>query len=236
MNLDQIKYRASEGGKYLGRNLINIAILIILTIGLYFFAKSVTRTVAEVSIAKRDTTRSITHITQPTVYTQSYTPYRVTDTLVRQSIIIPQEYKPSEDIAELKRQVAELSNRLFKANKYKDTIKLRDTSGLLVGNVNIADSVTQNMIAGRKVDYTLKFPKETVTVNNYITPKPTTQVYLGPEVSFKIQNMPFNQAGLSAILKTKKDLLFKAGGGLQFEPTTTKPYISLGFYPKLSFK
>jgi hypothetical protein len=236
MNLDQIKYKISKSGSYLGSNLMNIAIIIILMIGLYFFAKSVTKTVSEVKIAKSDTTRSITHITQPTVYTQTYSPYRVTDTVIKQSIIIPQEYKPSEDIIELRKQVAELSYRLFKTNKYKDTIKLRDTTGLVVGNVNIADSITQNMIAGRRVDYTLKFPRETVIVDNYIAPKPTTQLYLGPDVTFSARSVPpVNQAGFSAILKTKKDFLFKAGGGLQFEPNSTKPYISFGFYPKIKF-
>lgn len=234
MNLNQIKYKVAESGKYLSRNLINIAILIILTIGLYFFAKSVTRTVAEVSIAKRDTP-SITHITQPTVYTQTYTPYKVVDSVIRQSTIIVPQDRPSEDIAELKKQIADLSNKLFKSSKYKDTIHLKDTAGVAIGNVNINDSITQNKIANRKVDYTI-FPRDALVVTKYVPAKPTTQFYLGPEISTKFQSPIFNQAGLGAILKTKNDLLFKAGGGLQFEPNTTKPYISFGFYPKLSFK
>lgn len=232
MNFGRIRYGASQTLRYLGRNIITI---IILLIGVYFFAKSVTRTVAEVAIAKRDTATTITHITQPTIYTQSYTPYRIKDTIVKQStIIVPQEFKPSEDIAELKRQVTELSNRLFKSTKYRDTIHLKDTFGL-VGDVNINDSVTQNKIANRVVDYTL-FPREALIVTKFIPAKPITQFYLGPEMTLKFQNPIFNQAGLAAILKTKNDLLFKAGGGLQFEPNSTRPYISLGFYPKLSFK
>ncbi len=94
---------------------------------------------------------------------------------------------------------------------YNDTFKLKDTLGYIVIN----DTITKNRIAGRKFNSSINIPiiKETLYLkelgNNF---------FIGP--SFQLGSSP--SIGGDVHLKTKKDVLFGAGLGLNFNAT---PYI-----------
>lgn len=211
MTINELKYKGGRTLLYLKTNAVSIIILLIAS---YFWVKSVTRSVEEVKVARSDTSTSkTTYITQPTVYFPQYTPYKVTDTVKLQNIIIPNEYKPSNDIVELKKQVTDLANKLYRANKYRDTIRLKDSTGVEVGNVNIEDSITQNMLALRKANYTLKFPEKTITITNTVVAPPKTQVFFGGGIQVSPTSTYASGADLGLMLKTKKQHLLGINGG-----------------------
>ena len=94
---------------------------------------------------------------------------------------------------------------------YRDTFKLKDSLGYFVIN----DTITKNKIASRKVESSIKIPtiKETLYLKEL-----SNDFYVGP--SLQIGN-PIS-LGADAHLKTKKDMLFGFGVGVN---TQASPYV-----------
>ena len=94
---------------------------------------------------------------------------------------------------------------------YNDMFKLKDTLGYIVIN----DTITKNRIAGRKFNSSINIPiiKETLYLKEL-----NSNFFVGP--SFQLGSSP--SVGGDVHLKTKKDVLFGAGLGLNLNAT---PYI-----------
>ena len=94
---------------------------------------------------------------------------------------------------------------------YSDTFRLKDTLGYIAVN----DTISKNRIAGRKFNSSINVPtiKETLYLKEL-----NNNFFIGP--SFQLGSSP--SIGGDVHLKTKKDVLFGAGLGLNFNAT---PYI-----------
>lgn len=94
---------------------------------------------------------------------------------------------------------------------YRDTFKLKDTLGYIV----IKDTISKNRIASRNFESTLRIPtiKETLYLKEL-----TNNFYVGPSLQFgRVVSL-----GADAHLKTKKDLLFGLGVGVN---SNISPYL-----------
>ena len=91
--------------------------------------------------------------------------------------------------------------------------------------LTILDTVTQNMITGRQIKYTLTYPKYTVTEKIYINKR---QVYAG----LGIQGLPsqLNYVGGEMLYKNKKNQIYGFGGGIN---QNFQPVISVRMYWKI---
>jgi hypothetical protein len=228
------KERLSTGKAYISKNATVILLLLVLAIASYFLIKdAVGRVEEKAAIIRRDSTISITQVTQPTIRSEKYIPYEVKDTVFIKEVKVPERYIPSDDINQLKVQVKQLGQELFKTRKYRDSIKLKDTAGLTVGTVNIEDDISENTIKGRKTDYTLQFPTKTITITNTVQEPKRTQVFTGLEASYIQPLVP--QLGVGMIIKNKKDNILRIGVGGQISKGV-QPYGSIGYYKKLSFR
>tara|TARA_R110000772_G_scaffold55486_1_gene126694 strand:- start:1799 stop:2317 length:519 start_codon:yes stop_codon:yes gene_type:complete len=91
--------------------------------------------------------------------------------------------------------------------------------------LTILDTVSQNMITGRQIKYTLKYPKTTITEKIYINQR---QVYAG----LGIQGLPsqLNYVGGEILYKNKKNQIYGFGGGIN---QNFQPIISVRMYWKI---
>jgi len=114
---------------------------------------------------------------------------------------------------------------------YRDIVKqYPDSTG---GNsVTINDTISQNRIISREVDFNVetKTIKETITV---LEP-PKTKVFIGPGVDIG----PTVGINGGLLIKNKQDKVFRINAGIQNVPGTNdlKPYIGGGLYWKIKFK
>jgi hypothetical protein len=94
---------------------------------------------------------------------------------------------------------------------YNDTFKLKDTLGYIIIN----DTISKNRILGRKLNSSINVPtiKETLYLKEL-----NNNFFVGP--SFQLGSVP--SIGGDIHLKTKKDMLFGVGAGLNLNAT---PYI-----------
>jgi hypothetical protein len=94
---------------------------------------------------------------------------------------------------------------------YNDTFNLKDTLGYIVIN----DTISKNRIAGRKFNSSINVPtiKETLYLKEL-----SNNFFAGP--SFQLGSSP--SVGGDVHLKTKKDMLFGVGAGLNLNAT---PYL-----------
>lgn len=144
--------------------IIGVLVVIIIILGVKACHKQ-----PDLVVTHTDTVSSVNTIhdtiPQKPVYIPIYIPGNVTN--------IPQdpEYTgdPSLDYGELIDQYYKLLDSLYSTNYTQDQIILRDSSGKNVGIVNISDSVRQNRIMDRAVDYKLAFPRSITTITNTIT-------------------------------------------------------------------
>lgn len=117
--------------------------------------------------------------------------------------------------------------KYFAKNVYNDTIVLDS-----VGYVNIRDTISQNYIWSREVNYNYRIP--TVYEMVIVEDKPRGQFYLGGGMNFDKTDF-INGAYAGALFKTKTDKVF----GLNIGATTTgenvKPYIGGSIYWKIKF-
>jgi hypothetical protein len=102
----------------------------------------------------------------------------------------------------------EIIKDFFSKVYYGDTIKL-DNYGFIL----VKDTITQNRILSRNIEYNYKFPTIEKTITNNITSPPKNQFYIGLELGgSKLQ--PINYLGANLLLKTKKDKLYNIGAGV----------------------
>lgn len=152
------------------------------------------------------TTTKTEYIPQPTQYIPVYIP---SQTGSQPPIVIPPNYQPSRDYEALIKQYNELVQKYLAVNSYKDSIKLKDSSGVDVGTVNLQDVISENAIKSRDVNYKLKFPVTTIT--NTITIRepyvPRNQLYVGGGLT-GTTSMPVNGAAAEIWWKNKKDQMY----------------------------
>lgn len=102
----------------------------------------------------------------------------------------------------------EIINDFFSKIYYGDTIKL-DTYGFII----VKDTITQNRILSRNLEFNYKFPTIEKTITNNITIPPRNQFYVGLEIGGS-KSQPINYLGVNLLLKTKKDKLYNIGAGV----------------------
>jgi hypothetical protein len=109
----------------------------------------------------------------------------------------------------------------FSSYVYFDTIN-KDSLTLVIN-----DTITQNKIKNRKIDYKLLYPTKTITIHTkeYINNR---ELYLGMGLGATTTNINYINGGL--LLKTKKKNIYNIGIGVTNE---FQPIINGGIYRKL---
>jgi hypothetical protein len=91
--------------------------------------------------------------------------------------------------------------------------------------LTILDTVTQNMITGRQIKYTLRYPKTTITEKIYINKR---EVYVG--LGGVGNSTQLNYVGGELLYKTKNYKIYGFGGGIN---QNLQPVISARIYWKI---
>jgi hypothetical protein len=127
-----------------------------------------------------------------------------------QSIPFPVDHYTKEYIADtnynkLVLQYQELVAKFLATNIQKDSFRIDS-----IGYVKITDTVSNNLVQGRQINYKFKYPiiKETIT----IIPPPKTQVFWGIGIQGNKQEL--NQFTTSFLLKNKKEQIFGVQAGI----------------------
>lgn len=112
----------------------------------------------------------------------------------------------------------------FASYKYSDTVNL-DSVKLI-----IKDTVSQNKIKSRSVEYELLFPTKTITITNdrYLNRR---EFYIGPAISGATDGFKF--VGIESIYRSKKNTTFKVNAGVN---ENFGVQVGLGMHWKLKFK
>lgn len=144
--------------------------------------------------------------------------------------------KASTNIDTLKSQYDSCAERYYATNYYEDSnIVIKDSSGKILGNVTIKDSVSENQIKDRKFDYKLDIPVVTKTITRTVLQQPKRQLYIGAELGGNKQTLiNFGEAGL--LYKTKKDQIYKISFGAQVIDQKVLTMYKIGTYIKLGGK
>lgn len=201
-----------------------MGIVVLILVAIIFFQRENNDAIGN---QRPDTASKTIYITQPTVFIPQYTPIPSQSQI---PIIIPQSYKPSDNLEVLLKQYKELVEKFLTQKTYKDSIELKDTAGKKVGVVNLEDIVSENEIKSRKPSYQLEFPITTITIREPYKFK--NQVYLGGGI-LGSENQLITGAKTGIYLKNKKDQLY----GISIHKTTKYPVIfSLEAYWKLKLK
>jgi hypothetical protein len=179
--------------KFLKKNLLSLIILIVLLIVL--FKTCTSHTTVEQPTIVRDTIW--THkdsfvITKPQVV--NTIPVNVYhDSLIK-------EYVPDTNYAKLVKQYTELAERFLSLNIHQDSIRIDS-----IGFVRITDTVSHNLITGRKTSYKFSYPtiKETITIPE----EKKGQVYFGFGVGGQNKDL-LKSVNINLLYKNKKDVMF----------------------------
>jgi hypothetical protein len=109
----------------------------------------------------------------------------------------------------------------FSSYVYFDTIN-KDSLTLVIN-----DTITQNKIKNRKIDYKILYPTKTITIHTkeYINNR---ELYLGLGLGATINEISYINGGL--LFKTKKKNIYNIGVGLN---NNFQPIINGGIYRKL---
>ncbi len=179
---------------FIKNNFFNIIILIVVVVLLMQRCSS-TSTPVEKPTTKRDT-----------VWVQSQNFFNTLPTVMK---TVPgqgsKEYLPDPNYEKLVLQYQELVKNYIAKNIHKDSIKIDS-----IGYVKIEDTVSHNLITGRKTSYSLKYPIITNTIT--LPPVRKNQLYYGGGLEYSpVGGQEFN-AGI--LLKTKSDQIYSVYGGL----------------------
>lgn len=177
-----------------------------------------------------DTVKIETHteyVPQPPVQIPVYIP---TQTGSSTPIVIPPSYQPSADYTALVKQYNDLASKFLTANTYKDSIQLKDSSGIRVGVVNLQDIVSENQIKSRTPSYQLSFPHTTTTITVLAPPK--NQLYIGGGLSGSTTNI-LNGADIGLGFKNKKDRIYEIKAGFRDFNGTFQPSFQIGTFWKI---
>lgn len=114
-------------------------------------------------------------------------------------------YIPDPDYKNLILQYQKLVENYTAQNIHRDSIKIDS-----IGYVKIEDTVSHNLITGRKTSYSLKYPIITNTITLPLVRK--NQIYYGGGLEYSPMNGQEFNAGI--LLKTKSDQVYSVYGGL----------------------
>ena len=116
------------------------------------------------------------------------------------------KYLPDTNYQKLLIQYQNLLSLYLAKNIQQDKIKIDS-----IGFISITDTVTKNLITGRKFSYDLKYP----IITNTITLPPTlrNQIYIGGSLEGNKLN-PINQIDVGFLLKNKRDQIYGIYGGI----------------------
>lgn len=140
-----------------------------------------------------------------------YTKPQVIKTISVQYKDRPKEYLPDTNYAKLVVQYNALVDRYLNSNIYQDSIKIDS-----IGHVYVKDTISNNLLKGRSVSYSLKYP----IVTEYKSIPPKNQLYYGGQVSGNPTEI-VNGIQLGVLLKTKKDRIVGVNVGLNSQGVIT---------------
>lgn len=126
---------------------------------------------------------------------------------------------------------AKILTAYYAKNVYIDTLKLRDS----LGHVIVEDTISQNVIFGRRYNAHVKQMVITNTITLPAPPfKPVTQVYIGGELNYIDKDIQLVSAGL--LLKTKIDDIIGVNAGVIRIDNKVRPFFGGKLYWKISFR
>ena len=134
-------------------------------------------------------------------------------------------YTPNPNYDKLVLQYQALVNEHTTKNVYKDSVKIDS-----IGYVRIEDTVSYNLITGRKTSYSLKYPIVTKTIT--LPEKKTNQIYYGGGLQGGPDQL-INQFNAGILLKTKSDQIYNVYTGLD---TDGKVQVGLQAYWKIKLR
>lgn len=165
-----------------------------------------------VAVVIEDTIINIIHdtlppIEQPPVYVPIYTPGDVTH--------YPSDNpKPdaSQNYDELLNAYWNAIDSLRSTNFTRDKIVLKDSSGNDVGEIRLEDSVRDNHIVSRDIDYQLRFPNivTTKTITIQQKTKPVNMLFAGGGIIGNPRDL-INGVQAEFLYKTKKESMYGVG-------------------------
>jgi len=185
----------------------------------------------EGSKVNSDTTSKTTQVPQPIVIMPPYQPQQQGNTVF--PINIPAQYNASADIQKLTEQYNELVKQYLAVKTYKDSIELRDTSGLKVGTVDLTQIVAENTLKSTQPTYKLNFPHTTTTITKYAPLK--RQIFIGVSVESLLNKPNIQQIDIGLLFKNKtnEDIISLSG---TYSLPLKQPGLKIGYYKKLQFK
>jgi hypothetical protein len=119
---------------------------------------------------------------------------------------IPPEMAPDTSTERLLAQYNALLSLHYSKNIAQDSLKMA-SGDTVYGTVHITDTISQNIITGRKYTYHLDIPERLTIITNTIYPKPKFQVYVGGGVLGDLDEL-VSGVELGALLKNRKDQVF----------------------------
>ena len=137
---------------------------------------------------------------------------------------IIKEYIPDTTYPKLLKQYNSLLSLFLEKNVYADTLDLKE-----FGNVITIDTVQQNLLGIRSMDYHIKYPKIKETI---IYPDKKNQLYIGGGLQGS-PIAPINQFNIGLLLKTKQDKIYNLYTGMNKDGQII---YGAQLYYKLSFK
>lgn len=162
--------------------------------------------------------------------------YKLHDSTIREKPLITNINKPSKETIiekyfydtsakDLKEKYIELAQK-FEALKISEQKINIDT----IGYVKIKDTVSQNEIKGRAVEYSIKqkevFVKETIIKKA----EPKRQLFYGGELGMSPTGV--NSALGGILYKDRRDNIYKFSGGLNIN--LLQPQLQIGYYKPLN--
>ena len=166
-------------------------------------------------------------IVRDTVWVQKdsiiYTNPRLEKTIL--PTIIEKYYIADTNKIKLTQQYNELVKLYLSKNIHNEKIKIDS-----IGYVEITDTVTKNLIKGRKLSYDLKYPIITNTIT--LPAVKRNQLYIGGGIQGN-PITPINQVDVGILFKNKKDQIYGGFGGIDINGQFQ---YGVKMYWKLSFR
>ena len=134
-------------------------------------------------------------------------------------------YIPDPNYSKLVLQYQSLVKDYIAKNVQRDSVKIDS-----IGYVHIEDTVSHNVVTGRKTSYSLKYPIVTKTIT--LPPLKTNQLYYGGGLQGG-QTQLINQFNVGVLLKTKTDQIYNVYTGLD---TNGQVQVGLQAYWKIKLK
>jgi hypothetical protein len=137
------------------------------------------------------------------------------------------KYKPDPNYHNLVIQYNDLVKAYTNKNIQRDSIKIDS-----IGYVKIEDTVSKNIVTGRKVSYSFKIPETTIIKTIREPYSPRNQLYVGAGLASN-HNVLIDQFNAGVLLKTKSDHIYNLYTGID-----TAGELQVGFqvYWKLKLK